>query len=334
MLPELNKVILINNGLNDENLVNLLAGIRKSETIKRMECVGNALGDKSLIEMSNILGKVATQEQFLELALNRVKINTNHLNSILEIMGNNCPLQKLTLARLPFDEISIDWLLKILCKARNLYSLNLSGCEMLAIHLNKVLQIIARNRKIEYLDLSWLPIGSQGEMVVTELKEEIMNSVLSCITKNKQLVHLDLSFSRLTDSQCNDIVTAILKSISIMSVHMTGNGITDACRTKTLERLKGVKIEVEKFHGEFEEVGTMKGEEQKKGKVKMTADQTYILWRVRSTDELQLNNTWIESNHCFICQNWKYTVFAYSAELASKRYTQLSELPRSIFRLS
>ena len=151
--------MLINNGLTDEAFMNILIGIRNSMSLKSLHCTGNMIGEKSLLELSNILGRFSSDNLFLELMLNRVKIPTNYLNIILEIISSNCPLQKLGLSNLAFDEISVDWILKILKRAKFLYLLDVSGCEILAIHLSKILEIIARNRKLEYLNFSWLPIG-------------------------------------------------------------------------------------------------------------------------------------------------------------------------------
>eukprot|EP00826_Nyctotherus_ovalis_P024894 TRINITY_DN19208_c0_g1_i1.p2 TRINITY_DN19208_c0_g1~~TRINITY_DN19208_c0_g1_i1.p2 ORF type:complete len:139 (-),score=32.89 TRINITY_DN19208_c0_g1_i1:40-456(-) len=121
---------------------------------------------------------------------------TGHLNSILQVMSNSCPLQKLGLSQVFFDEISIDLLMRILSCAKSLYSLNLGGCEVLSLHVNKVLNIISRNRRLEYLNLSWLPLGTQGEMSASNLRQEILASLLKFVRRNKQLLHLDLSYSR------------------------------------------------------------------------------------------------------------------------------------------
>lgn len=321
--------MLVNNGLTDDGFKHILTGIRESVSLKQLECTGNAIGEKSLLELSNILGRFAADELFLELSLSRVKISTNHLNSILEVMGNNCPLQKLGLSRLAFDEISIGWLVKILVRAKCLYSLDISGCEILAIHLNKILEVIMKNRRLEYLNISWLPIGTQGEMIVSELKASIMKSLVRFMSRDKQLIHVDLSYSRLTDVEFEQIADVMVKSCSLMSVHLTGNSISDACKARSLEKLRGVKLNVETLESEAEEPVGMGESGQRKMKTKMVYDQKYILWKVRATSELFLNNTWVESNQCFICHKWRYSVFMFSVELASKNFVEFYNIPTS-----
>ncbi len=340
MLSDVKKVTLINNGLGDEGFVEILAGIRQSDSIKRLDCRGNAVGTKSLLELANILGKFAPEEQFWELSLNHVKIAANHLNSLLEVMGNNCPLRKLSLSRLAFDEISVDWVAKILSRSRSLYSFSLSGSEMLATHLNRILKVLSRNRVLEYLDLSWLPVGSQGEMTVSQVKQEILVSLIKFVQRNRQLIHLDLSYSRLADVQCTEIVEAARKSLSLMSLHLSGNGITDECRAKCIETLKARKMQPEKaMQNEFEEMGLelpqrknsiVCDKKKKPTKTRMSEEQKYVLWRIKDTREVQLSNVWVDSEACFICDEWRYTVFAYSAELAAKKYLPLKELPHCI----
>ena len=308
--------------MTDDGFNYILTGIRESVSLKYLDCTGNIIGEKSLLELSNILGKFAAHELFLELSLNKVKILTNHLNSILEVMGNNCSLHKLGLSRLAFDEISIDWLVKILMRAKSLYSLDISGCEILAIHLSKVLTVIMKNRRLEYLNISWLPIGTQGEMIVSQLKDNIIKCLTKFMTRNKQLIHVDLSYSRITDIEFEQIVDVMLKSPSLISIHLTGNGITNTCKEKSLERLKGVKLNIEKLDTESEEI-------DEKLKTKMVVDQKYILWKIRATSELVFNNTWVESNQCYICQKWRYSVFMFSIELAAKNFAEFYNLPTS-----
>ena len=318
--------MLVNNGLSDDTLYNVLRGIRESDSIRFISLAGNAFGEQCLLELSNILGRLAADKQLLELTLIRIKMSTGHLNSILEIMSNNCPLQKLGLSQVFFDEISIDLLTRILLRAKNLYSLNLGGCEILSIHVNKILAVISKNRKLEYLDLSWLPLGTQGEMGASSLRQEILGNILKFIRRDKQLLHLDLSYSRLTDLEFDAIIGVTIRSPSLMSLHADGNGITEACRKRSLERLKGIKIEAE--YNELDEMITLDPLlEEKRAKNKMITDQKYIIWKIRGTPEIYLNNTWIESNDCFICKKWRYSVLLYSDELASKRFKDAYDLP-------
>ena len=81
---------------------------------------------------------------------------------------------------------------------------------------------------------------------------------------------------------------------------------------------------------EFEE-GSKLVEQNQKLKTKMGSDQKYILWKVRGCYELYLNNTWIESNQCFICDKWRYSVFMYSSQLASKIFVESYNIPAGNF---
>eukprot|EP00831_Metopus_contortus_P032450 TRINITY_DN26210_c0_g1_i1.p1 TRINITY_DN26210_c0_g1~~TRINITY_DN26210_c0_g1_i1.p1 ORF type:complete len:503 (+),score=42.42 TRINITY_DN26210_c0_g1_i1:1010-2518(+) len=251
-LKNVNKLKLVNNGLSDSGFADLLRGLCLSEQIKRLDCSGNAIGESSLLELGNILSRVGPEEQFEELSLNHTKISNLHLNQLLEVMGNNCPLLKLGISRLPCDEITVDWLSKILKKAHNLNFLDISGCEMLSIHLLQLLRILVRNRKLEYVNLSWLPLGSQGEMTMSSLKNEILILLCTFIAKNKQLVHLDLSYSRITDFQIKEILAYAIKSPSLMSLHLSGNAISEKFKTNWLAEVEGMKLEFDHFHSEYE----------------------------------------------------------------------------------
>ena len=316
-------------------MLSVLAGIRESESIRHLSITGAEIGEESLVELSNILGRLAADKQLLELTLVRVKMSTGNMNSILEIMSNNCPLQKLGLSRIFFDEISIDLLMKILLRAKSLYSLNLSGCEILSIYVNKILEIISRNKCLEYVDLSWLPIGTQGEMIASNLREEILANLLKFMRRDKQLLHLDLSYSRLTDLEFDAIIGGVIKSSSIMSIHADGNGITESCKAKSLARLKGIKVNEEddalREIKELKDLKEFKGikpiNKEKKFKTKMIVDKKYVIWKIRGSPESYINNTWVESTQCFICKKWRYSVFLYSNELASKRLSEAYDLP-------
>jgi len=334
-IPDLEKIKFGNNSLSDEGFVKLIEGMRKSKKVRSLECEGNSIGEKSLLELANILGRGNEKEQFVELSLNKVKMATSHLNTILECMGNNCPLRKLSLSRMNFNEISIEWIKKILKKADNLYSINLSGSEMLSISLKQILIILSKNRRLEYVNLAWLPVGSQGELTISSLKEEIMNNLYTFIIRNKQLIHLDLSYSRITNMNLmfyQGIIAAMKKSKSLLCVHLTGNGITDKGKQEALKELQGVSMVYDRVRDEFESLEKAINKESpksKKAKHKMMPDEKLIFWRIKNRMNYILMDKWIQSNSCFICDNWKYTVFVYSKELAAKKLLQIKESPTS-----
>ena len=293
----------MNNGLSDQGFVSLLTGIRKSEKVRSLDCSGNVMGEQSLLELANILGRSNPKERFAELSLNKMKTTSNYLNSLLEVMGNNCQLKKLGMAHLHFNEISIDWIKKIIKKGQNLYSLNISGSEMLSIHLKQILEILKKNRILEYVNLSWLPLGSQGDLTISALKEEMLSLLYAFIIRNKQLLHLDLSYSRINNHQYlspQGIIAGMKKSKSLQCIHLTGNAITDKCQDQGLKELNGILMVYDKMKDELEnfDLKTLKANnpflKEKKVKPKVTPEEKLIVWKIRHTGELQFANTWIQ----------------------------------------
>ena len=161
-----------------------------------------------------------------------------------------------------------------------------------------------------------MPIGLQGEMYASDLKESIKNSFKRCLVRNKQLIHIDLSYARLTDLEFDEFIDTIAKSPSLLALHATGNSITDKCKEKTLTKLGGVKLAknkddiFDKLHG-FKQYA------------KISHDKKYILWKVREEPGLCFSNTWVEAEECYICQCWRYTVFLFSKELVPKYFKGL-----------
>ncbi len=307
--------------------------MRQSRQISRLECGGNILGEAALLELCNILAKNYAQGQLLdELVLNRAKISTTHLNSALSVMENNCPLQRLGLVSLPLNEISVESVVKVIRKARGLYSLDISGSEVLSVSLVAVVCALSRNRTFEYLNLSYLVLGSQGDMMVSPQKEEMQGALLGILTNNRQLVHLDLSCAQLTDTQFRQLISAVAKAHSLIGVHFTGNGITEECKAKCLAEIKGTVLELGKASDGLQNypIATLKEATRKLSSPKNFGrpvhDETkYILWRAKGLPGLQ--GGWVQSDCCFVCDSWQYTVFVFSRELAAKKFVPVNELP-------
>ncbi len=332
---------MANNGVSDESLCNILRGIREAGGIRKLECCRNAIGELSVFELANILSK-ASQEPFQELELSGVKISGLHLNSVLEMLSKSCSLTRLALARQAFDEISIDYLAKIARRAKNMYCFSIAGGELLASSLTQILKGLIRSKTLEYVDLSWLPLGSQGEMIVTELKQEISRLLCTFVARDKQLIHLDLSYSRLTDPQIVEIVSAMRKSESLLSLHLSGNGISDKGRKQAVEELKAETLKIGKGEDDIDQLGNAEAQsmskhqlEEKRGAKqveRLTKDECLLFWRVRDHNEVFLASSggWLCCNQCFICARWRYCVFAFDPEIARKRFVPMSALPSSM----
>jgi len=343
-LTGIEKVRLQNNGISDEGLCCMLRGVHDSQEIKKLDLIGNIVGDLSIIETANILSK-ASNIPFQELVLSNLKIGAGNLNILLELLANCCSLSKLVLERMPFNEISIDLVSKIAKKGKSLYYFSIAGGELLGCHVVTILKGIAKNKLLEYIDLSWITLGSQGEMFVTEVKNEISSLLCNIIIRNKQLIHLDLSYSRLVDEQIKLIIESLKKSNSVLSVHLTGNGITSAGKKLIVDELKcetlkvvtrsdfmpdhfenSVGISRENSH-QIDNLNTNDQSEiasiytKKRKNEKLTKDEPLILWRIKSTSAVHLgNHKWVLCDQCYICEKWKLTAFIFCKEIANAHF--------------
>ena len=75
-----------------------------------------------------------------------------------------------------------------------------------------------------------------------ELKLYIMAKITKFMKHNKNLLHLDLSNTGLNEQMVRTIATALKRSRSIISLHLTGNpGVTPEAKEFLFERVRCCK---------------------------------------------------------------------------------------------
>eukprot|EP01022_Parablepharisma_sp_SALTPOND_P016538 TRINITY_DN2451_c0_g1_i1.p1 TRINITY_DN2451_c0_g1~~TRINITY_DN2451_c0_g1_i1.p1 ORF type:complete len:1113 (+),score=77.31 TRINITY_DN2451_c0_g1_i1:8406-11744(+) len=283
-LPQsIRRLVIKAKGLPDEPLSDLLVGVVARKAVNGLELEQVTIGVKSIF----ILNTILTEKKLtplLELALVSVSIPCLLLQKLFEDIANSKALHKLTLSGIQCDDNSIDNLAAAIKNSKSLYYLNLSQLSISCLQLIRVMSAIILNQKIEYLDLSHLPFGTQGGTMLTEIKQELLQYLAFIIRESPCLIHIDVSHTRLAKSQAKKLIKAALKSESILSLHLADNAIS----TELIKSFQKVANSVCLYDD------TQPG---------------CVLWRAKNIPVLALQNAWIASNECFICDKWKVAVF-------------------------
>ncbi len=316
MAHTIERLVLVETGVSDEGLSEMLAGAYRklNAAVTRLELREEAVGVKAGTCMARLAGR-KPPEHLRELGLFSVKVPVLILNAVLEGLGGVCLIQRLSLNDLACDEISVDFLTKIIRESKKLYYLSMSKFGVTPAQTARILQAVGGSKSIEYLDLSYLPCGTQGEVVITETKQEIIRLLSSCIRNSERLVHLDLSHTRLVDAQALELAKAMKKSPALSSVHFSGNALSGETVTAVLRILGGVPLlrpadtsapfGCEKAAAGKEEPVAAAGKCSSR-----PPDCECVFWRAKGMLGCHFADTWMGSTQCFICDHWRYTLFA------------------------
>jgi len=232
-------IILSNNNMRDNEILLILQGMRFNP-IRSLVIENNKLGPLSMKELWDLVSvdeetpkvngkRINTRLHLLE--LDKCDITQTLMNRFIEILTeNNREIENLKLSSFVFSKPMSINLSRFVRENYSLKKLNLSWSEMMSENLMVFMENIQDIKHLQDLDISKIPIEGKDRIRVVEMiKEYIIN--------DNSLIHLNMSCCNLLQDQLEILTAGIKKSKSLLSVHLSGNCISQDLQVKIIETL-------------------------------------------------------------------------------------------------
>ena len=275
----INKIILDNCGVDDEEMSKIIEGLKKLKACKKLVYRYNIFMHKSLVEIEDLLAK-KLPNNLEELRIENCRIEQGVTRQLMKMLKRSS-LRKLSLVNANLLEDSFEDLCQFVDDANYLQEIDVSWNKLRPISFYRLLDIIAKNNQLMYLNLSYNQLfdntpepkkeeeppskKKKDEVIISEedyvkdqyaiFNEELaekakvaIENLVNFIKKNKFLIHADLSFTGLSEKQLWYFGRAMRRSFSLRALHLSGNpGITPRLKQYLSERAHCMPEEPENF---------------------------------------------------------------------------------------
>ena len=336
MDKRIRKLYLENNNCTDDMFSRILEGLRDVSSLKSVTYILNDFGPKSTEKLIALLHRPAPHA-LEELRIENCKISTHFVNTILEELRDRCPLRKLALVRAKLNEISLMLLTEIVEVYPFLVAIDISWNELLGPPLIEFVETLATVKRVQYVNLSWNNLEI----------EEVVEHLYSLLKSSKSLLHLDLTSTGLREKSVERIVRGVKRAPSLLSLHLGGNEVTPALRERFRKQLKArvrphlkgnaLRLAATSVGHNIEGIQNMFVQQDKhfycKRKEFEGSAPTLNYTRILGLRDLAADEQWLETEDCWICDKWLYTVLFWNRKIGLKFYTaaDCSELEQRAF---
>eukprot|EP00347_Sterkiella_histriomuscorum_P014450 403360819 len=339
----LGKIHLENNNLKDDDFREILDGLAQLQDLKSIIYKNNEFGVKSAERLRPML---------------------------IKMLNDRCYIRKLALVNAGLNDQSIKILVDFL-KSSRLTDLDISWNGLKPQNLLDFIQTIGENRQLSYLNIAWNNIieksGINSDKIQgddnkrksqqdasqiiknavsqeiklkntksTDVNTKIMISLSNFIKYNKNLLHLDISNTGMTQPMLWSLGTALRRSRSLVSIHLSGNpGVTEQLKEYLHQRsprqqyieegvqLKQVFQQKKQQNTHFEQDNQAQSENKKliiqrflghKRDIKLSGQ-----WQML-TDPLH--------DHCWVCDKWTYSLIFWTTQYGYDQSVEVDMLEK------
>ncbi|CDW89852.1 UNKNOWN [Stylonychia lemnae] len=348
---------LENNNIKDEQFKDMLEGLNYVTDLKSIIYKSNEFGSKSLKMLKPLIAK-SLPYHLEELRIINCKISSTTTDELLNCLYDRCFLRKLALVNANLQESGMKTLINYLQESR-LTDLDISWNGLKPQSMVEFIQVIGLNRQLSYLNISWnsmlekngltMDYGNAGgarrsqegskdglfKAMQRQLKMKahtnnkndvqtnIMINISNFIKYNKNLLHIDLSNTGMTEDMLWNLGTAMRRSRSMVSMHLSGNPgsprqeeIQEGVQLKQVFQHKkqaGMAIETEKIDSDnkkliFQRFLGHKAEMPFSGQWQMLTEPLH--------------------DHCWVCDKWTYTLIFWSPNIGYFSSIEIDMLQR------
>lgn len=251
----------------------IIQGLKKLKACKKLVYRYNIFMHKSVAEIEDLLSK-KLPNNLEELRIENCKIEQGVTRKLVKMLHRSS-LRKLSLVNANLLEDSFEDLCLFVDDASYLQEIDVSWNKLRPNSFFRLLDIIANNNQLMYLNLSYnqlfdntqdleeekkkdsVPISEedfekdQHAVFTEELPEKArvaIENLVNFIKKNKFLIHADLSFTGMSEKQLWYFGRAMRRSFSLRGLHLSGNpGITPRLKAYLSQRARCMDEEPDNF---------------------------------------------------------------------------------------
>ena len=282
--------------------------------------------------------------------MNSCRMNVVFVNQIIEQLKRQPnSIRMLALSRANINDITLKHLADIISSSSSLIELDISWNNVKKASRLAFIKELEYNQRLQYLNLSYI--------TMSDLSKQGEKALKYFISKNKSLLHLDLSALSLPRGSVLELAHGIRRSPSLLSVHLSGNGIKGALlnqvrsivkvqrmleaeqeaakviRDKQKELEKETRLQQESGAGT--ERGIADRIELKKVKQGQYENELQINETERNVDRLLLarkllhpeirgTDRWEEVRECWVCCRHAYSMVSFTKERAKRHANRTS----------
>lgn len=167
----LHTIVLDETGLSDAQFAVILEGLQSQETIRAIVSRQNEFAERSFRALQPLLCR-KKPKHLQELRLVRCNISQVIVHDLLaELVERNTAVSKLSLVKAHFNDGSFRRLIEFMRQNRQLRELDISHNALRQRHMLDLANVLAKDRKLVNLNLSWNFLWEVGASGTQEKKE-------------------------------------------------------------------------------------------------------------------------------------------------------------------